>query len=114
MGWEISEDVGPVTSPEGNNTFFSDTSLETVNDAWIRFVIPVYGLSLNLGLFYWVWRRSLTLSMGAARVLAIAPDVPPSTKSIKILEVPLFWEPEDGADWTVIYKIDFKIDLIKS
>ena len=58
----------------------------------------MYGLSLNLGLFYWVWRRSLTLSMGAARVLAMAPEVPPRTKSFKILEVLLPCELDEEVD----------------
>ena len=56
--------------------------------------VPLYGLSANLGLFSWVWRSSLTLSMGAASVLAIAPDVPPRIKSLITLLLPLFALPE--------------------
>jgi hypothetical protein len=47
----------------------------------------------------------LTLSIGAARVLAMAPEVPPIIKSFRIFEVLLPpWELEDGDDWIVIFK----------
>ena len=38
---EVSKDVGPVASPEGSDSFFSDASLEAVNDTWINEEIPV-------------------------------------------------------------------------
>jgi HEPN domain-containing protein len=41
--------------------------------------------------------------MGAAKVLAIAPDVPPKTKSLRILVEVLGCEPEEeGEDCIVI------------
>lgn len=42
--------------------------------------------------------------MGAARVLAMAPEVPPITKSFKIFEVLLPSEEDDEVDWIVIFK----------
>jgi hypothetical protein len=32
LSGKVSEDVGPVTSPERSESFFSDASLEAVND----------------------------------------------------------------------------------
>jgi hypothetical protein len=41
LSGEISQNVGPVASPEWNDTFFSSTSLEAVDDAWIELKLPV-------------------------------------------------------------------------
>ena len=44
--------------------------------------------------------------MGAASVLAMAPEVPPMAKSFKILDVLLPpWELEEGEDWIVMFKM---------
>lgn len=59
--------------------------------------MPLYGFSLSLGLFYCVCNNNLTLSMGAAKVLAIAPEVPPRIKSLTILEVE-FWLVEGAGE----------------
>jgi hypothetical protein len=67
------------------------------------FTLPVYGLSLSFGLFYWVWSKSLTLSIGAARVFAMAPEVPPRIKSLITLEALLLWSPDDVDDPPCIF-----------
>ena len=94
MGGEVSNDVGPVSSPQWCDSFLSSTSHEAVHNACITEDVPVYGLSASLGLFSWVWSSNLTLSMGAARVLAMAPEVPPSIKSLMTLLDPLFVPPK--------------------
>lgn len=48
-----------------------------------QFRIPVYYFPSIDFMVFWTQRRSLTLSIGAASVLAIAPVVPPITKSFK-------------------------------
>jgi len=32
LGWEISDDVSKISSPEGTDTLFSDDSLEAISD----------------------------------------------------------------------------------
>ena len=71
--------------------------------------MPLYGFYLNLGLFSWVCKRSLTLSMGAARVLAMAPDVPPRMKSLRSL-VDEFFYAVDPCAIQNNDKIDIKIN----
>ena len=51
-----------------------------------QFTMPVYrGISPEMirGLASWVWMMSLTRSIGAVHVLAMAPEMPPARKSLR-------------------------------
>ncbi len=51
LGGEVSDHIGPVASPEGDNSFLFDATHEAVHDTLINVSVPVYGLWASLGLF---------------------------------------------------------------
>lgn len=50
----------------------------------ISYVVPLYGLSSNFGLYCWFTSNRLTFSIGAVMVFAMAPDAPPKTKLLRM------------------------------
>lgn len=95
LGWEVADNVGGVTSPEGGQTFGAECAAEAVDDAAVAAVettsLDHFILQRRLlanapklaGIGKprtWFWMRSFTRSMGAAAVFETAAATPPTVE----------------------------------
>ena len=91
LGREVTDDVGSVTTPQGENTLSLSCAPEAVGDTGVL-AVETTGLEhlilevvsdtffeLMVGMrLTWFWMRSLTRSMGAAAVFETAAETPPT------------------------------------
>ena len=100
LGREVPDDVGGVSSPEGNHTLIGISPPEAVGDTLVRgsqttLLDPVktkcqrqlqltcsMDQELDAYISSWFWTKSLIRSIGAAAVLAMAAETPPIMKSL--------------------------------
>jgi hypothetical protein len=96
LGGEVTDDVGSVTTPQGEGALvlcgtaeaLGDTVVLAVETAGLKHLILesvlamiVYGKSMER-MRTWFWMRSLTRSMGAAAVFETAAETPPTDKML--------------------------------
>jgi hypothetical protein len=93
LGREVTDDVGSVTAPQGENTLVLGSSAEALGNT-VVLAVETTGLEhlilrgvLDAILYVtqligmrhtWFWMRSLTRSMGAAAVFETAAETPPT------------------------------------
>jgi hypothetical protein len=90
LGGEVTDDVGSVTTPQGENTLSLRCALEAVGDTGVLAVettglehlilesISMLVVDSIMMRHTWFWMRSLTRSMGAAAVFETAAETPPT------------------------------------
>jgi hypothetical protein len=92
LGREVTDDVGSVTTPEGEDTLVLGGTAEALDDTIVLAVettglehLILHSMSNCYTGFVelkrtWFWMRSLTRSMGAAAVFETAAETPPTDK----------------------------------